>query len=121
MHPVWSETVGSMWNTGPLSPAQAQDEGCQSHGALGSCQGLWALLLRVQPSVLFPSLTSQELTEPEIGAVLLKMGLLLTLPLHHVKYHSPETMKAWGPSTIKPLGYSEKNFANINKSHYPTI
>lgn len=47
--------------------AQAQDEGCQSHGALGSCQGLWALLLHVQPSVLFPSLTSQELTEPEIG------------------------------------------------------
>lgn len=54
-------------------------------------------------------------------AVLLKIGLLLTLSLHHVKYYSPETMKAWGPSTIKPLSYSEKNFANINKSHYPTI
>lgn len=29
-HPVWSETVNSTWNTGPLSSAQAQDEGCQS-------------------------------------------------------------------------------------------
>lgn len=86
--PVWSERVGSVWGTRPLSSTKAQYEGRRSHRALGSWQRSSAC-----SSVLFPLLTSQELTVRNLSSTV-KAEIY---QLHHEEHCSPETMKAWGP------------------------
>lgn len=87
--PVWSERVGNVWGTRPLSSTKAQYEGRRSHRALGSWQCSSAC-----SSVLFPLLTSQELTESEIWAVLLKLRFISFIMKNTV------LLRPWKPGAL---------------------